>query len=232
MKIVSNTKLIKRNNRIGQIATIGSLVILLGGLALSFQAQWLTYSFIALLVGFVTSQVGIYFGNRFGRSPRPDESLSSALKGFDDKYTLYHYMTPVSHLLVGPAGIWVLLPYSQKGTITYDESKKRWKQKGGNAYLKIFAQESLGRPDLDVKTSVLDMQNYLVKAAEGVGIPPVQAAVVFTNEKVVVDAANAPAPTMPAEKLKDFIRRKSKEEPASLEYIRIVQKMLPTESLE
>ena len=105
MRIISNEKLIKRNNRIGTYLTFGSLAVLIGGLALSFLAppQYISYSFLALILGFILSQVGIYMGNRYGRKPRPDESISAALKGLDDKYSLYHYMTPVSHLLVGPA---------------------------------------------------------------------------------------------------------------------------------
>jgi hypothetical protein len=231
MKIVTNNKTIKRNTRIGQIATIASLVILLAGLGMSFQQNLLNYSFIALLLGFIISQLGIFYGNRFGRSPRPDEKLTQSLKGLDDKYTIYHYMTPVSHLLVGPAGVWILLPYQQRGTILFDEKKNRWVQKGGNAYLKIFAQEALGRPDMDVKSGQLDLQNFIKQRAENLTLP-VQAALVFTNPKAEVDAANAPSPTITLEKLKDLIRRKAKEEPVSLEQVRLLQNILPAESLD
>ena len=142
MKIVSNNKLVRRNKRIGNFTTIGSLVVLGLGLYVSFTAQsseGFTWSMVCLILGFLMSQVGIYFGNRWGRSPRPDELISNALKGLDDKYILYHYITAVSHLLVGPAGVWILLPYQQQGVITYDENKKRLNQKGGNWYLKLFA---------------------------------------------------------------------------------------------
>ena len=130
MKIVSNNKLIRRNKKVGNYTTIGSLVILGLGLYLSFanpqDPNLFTYSLVCLLVGFLLSQVGIFFGNRWGRSPRPDELLNSSLKGLDDKYTLYHYITRVSHLLIGPAGIWVLFPYQQQGMITYNPQKMRW----------------------------------------------------------------------------------------------------------
>ena len=81
--------------------------MLAGGLYLSFQTTnqlMVTLSFVALLLGFLLSQVGIFFGNRWGRRPGPDELLSAALKGLEDKYTLYHYSTPVYHLLVGSFG--------------------------------------------------------------------------------------------------------------------------------
>src|SRR5512133_3881549 len=136
MKIISNTKLINRNKRIGQILTFYAIAVLAIGLVISLNGNMdnILYSYVALIVGFLISQFGIYFSNKFGRSPRPDELVSAALQGLDDRYSLYHYATAASHLLVGPSGVWVLLPYNQPGTITYEKGK--YKQKGGSWYLK------------------------------------------------------------------------------------------------
>lgn len=235
MKIVSNNKLIRRNKRIGNITTIGSLVILGLGLYISFTAKTsdgFLWSLACLLIGFLASQVGIFFGNRWGRSPRPDELLTNALKGLDDKYVLYHYTTRVSHLLVGPAGIWVLAPYQQQGKITYDADKKRWRQKGGNWYMKLFGQESLGRPDQEVNSSLGEVVSLLKKNVDIEGLPEPEAAMVFIHPKAVVDAQNAHFATLHVEKLKDFIRRQAREKPASMDLIRLFQQVLPTESIE
>jgi hypothetical protein len=233
MKVVTNQKLIERNKKIGQYTSIASLVILLGGLIFSFQTTTyaIAIAFGALLLGFILSQVGIYFGTRWGKSPRPDEVLTASLKGLEEKYTLYHYLSSVSHLLIGPAGIWVLIPYPVKGIITYDETKERWKHKGGSLYLKIFAQEGMGRPDMDIENEISEATNYIQKVAEGQPVLPIQAALVFTNEKITVDAANAPTPTLAVGKLKDFIRKKAKEEPASMEIIKNLQSILPKENI-
>ena len=55
--------------------------------------------------------------------------------------------------------------------------------------------------------------------------------IVFTNPKATVQAADAPVPTLHVEKLKDFVRRKTKEEPANLESVRQVQRTLPQEDV-
>jgi len=148
MKILTNEKLVKRNRRIAQIASLSGLAVLVGGMVISFQRQDLiNISFAALIVGFILSQIGIYFTTRWGRSPRPDELINQALKGLDDKYSIYHYTTPASHLLVGPAGLWVLMPRHQRGTVSL--YKGHWRHSGGGfmqTYLKLFGQESLGRP--------------------------------------------------------------------------------------
>ncbi|MEJ5201317.1 MAG: hypothetical protein WHV66_03700 [Anaerolineales bacterium] len=230
MKIISNEKLIKRNRKIGQITTFASLAILAAGLVASFSQNYFNLSFAALLLGFVLSQVGIYFGSRWGRSPRPDEKLSQALKGLDDKYFLYHYKTSVPHLLVGPAGIWILMPYPQGGTIYYDTNKDRWKQKGGSLYLKIFAQEGLGRPDLEAQSYELETQKYLRRfLGNNIELPPIQPILVFTNEKTVVQSENAPMHALNVTKLKDFIRHQAKANPAPMDSIKIIQQALPTE---
>ena len=235
MKIVANYKLINRNKKIGNYTTIGSLVVLGLGLYISFSAQTadgFSWSLVCLVAGFILSQVGIFFGNRWGRSPRPDELLTKELKGLDDKYTLYHYTSPVSHLLVGPAGIWVLAPYNQTGQIIYDPAKKRWQQKGGNWYMKMFAQENLGKPDQEAKATLADLNKHIAKDIQIPALPDPQIALVFINPKVQVDAPNAHIPTLPVDKLKDFMRRQVKENPMSMEPIRQFQQALPQESIE
>lgn len=229
MKIVVNEQLINRNKKIGQYTSIASLIVLAAGLFASFNVQYINWSFVALIAGFVMSQVGIYFGNRWGRSPRPDEKLTQALKGIGDKYTLYHYTTKIPHLLVGPAGIWALIPYHQGGTILYDSKNGRFKQKGGNLYLKIFAQESLGRPEAEVKAVRQDAAAYLNAKINGVELPDVEPLLVFTNPKAVLQCEEAPIPALPIEKLKDFIRKRAKEQPILPETSQIIQKTLPQE---
>jgi hypothetical protein len=226
MEIYTNEPLIKRNARIGQIGSLAGLVVLAGGMFISFtRPDLFVFSLGALLFGFILSQVGIYFGNRWSRRPRPDEHLDNALKGLDGRFSLYHYTTSVPHLLVGPAGVWVLLPRHMRGRITYE--KGRWKQKGGNLYLKIFAQEGLGRPDLEIGGTLDSARNFLQEILpEESEVPDVQAALVFTNDAAEVDAENAPIPTMHAKKLKDLIRKTAKNKPISMDKVKEIQEAI------
>jgi len=223
METFTNERLIRRNARIGQIGSIAGLVVLAGGMIISFtRPDLFVFSLGALLVGFILSQIGIYFGNRWSRRPRPDEHLSNALKGLDGRFSLYHYTTPVPHLLVGPAGVWALLPYQIRGRITFQNG--RWKQKGGNLYLKIFAQEGLGRPDLEIGNALQSTRNFLEEIlTEDSDIPEIQAALVFTNDAAVVEADDAPVTTLHAKKLKDFIRKTAKAKPISMDKVQEIQ---------
>lgn len=226
MRIVKDEAKIRRNARIAQITMLAGLAVLAAGMFISFRMpQLFSLSLVALFLGFALSQIGIYFSNRWGRSPRPDELLSQSLKGLDGKYTLYHYTTPVSHLLVGPAGIWVLLPRAQKGTISF--SKGRWRQRGGNLYMKIFAQEGLGRPDIEVQGEIETAQKFLNKQLpEDTKLPEIQAALVFTNPSTVIDIdedQETPAATIQSSKLKDMLRKSAKVKPLPMDKIHLIQ---------
>ncbi len=190
--------------------------------------QRVTYSMVALVVGFILTQVGLYMGNRWGRSPRPDEQLDAGLKGLPGEYTIYHYNTPASHLLVGPAGIWILLPYRQRGNVAF--AKNRWRVSGGGflqAYMSIFGQEGIGRPDLESENEMRAMRKLFSKLFEEHEIPEVNAALVFTNENIAIETNDAPLPALKLKQLKDFVRQKAKTKPISQTQLAAVRGALP-----
>ncbi len=231
MNIIRNDRLILRNSRIAMITTFGGLLVLMGGLIISFKfPNQMGLSWAALMLGFLFSQIGIYFSNRWGRHPRPDEMLDTALKGLDKRNTMYHYITPAPHLLVGPTGLWVIMPYYQRGAISC--SKGRLIQKGnvGLTFLKIFAQEGLGRPDLELAATIEALQKYLKKRLPESDIPPIQTALVFTNPKIELNIQKddtPPAPTVLLKELKSLVRKEAKSKSLSQEKVLLIQDALP-----
>jgi hypothetical protein len=213
MKIIKNEKLIQRNSKIGQFTSLGALGVLGLGMYLSFQRPDLfLYSIGALIVGFGMTQIGMFYSNRWGRSPRPDEQLDAALKGLPGDTAIYHYATPVAHLLVGTGGIWILRPYHQRGRLSY--SKNRWRLSGGGfmqSYMTIFGQEGIGRPDLELANDIDSIQKYLAKHLDGTDNPAIQGALIFTNEQLEIDNSGLPLPAMKLKQLKEFIRQKGKD---------------------
>lgn len=212
MKIIKNEKLIKRNGAIGQWLSLGALAVLGLGMYLSFtRPELFTYSLICLAVGFIMTQIGMYLGTRYGRSPRPDEKLDTALKGLHSEFSIYHYSSPASHLLVGPSGMWTVLPFQQGGRVMYE--KNRWKARGGGffqAYMRIFGQEGLGRPDLEAESEVRALKKFLAKKMDESAIPEIKPVLVFTNETVELEPGDSPVPAMKLKQLKEFMRQGSK----------------------
>jgi hypothetical protein len=230
MKIIKNEKLIKRNSKIGQYTSLGALVVLGIGMYISFtQPELFIWALAALLGGFTLTQIGMYFGNRWGRSPRPDEKLDAGLKGLPGDFVIYHWTTPVAHLLVGPAGIWVLMPYHQRGQVSY--RKNRWKLSGGGFlqnYMRLFGQEGLGRPELEAEAEIKSLQKSLAAEMDEDEIPEITAALVFTADGTVIDAGDAPMPALPLKKLKEFMRNKAKDKPITAQELERVKSVLPS----
>lgn len=229
MKIIKNEKLIKRNSKIGQWTSLAALIVLGGGMYISFtRTDMFIYSIAALLVGFTLTQVGMYMGNRYGRSPRPDEKLDAGLKGLQNEFSMYHYTAPATHLLVGPAGVWVLIPYHQRGKVTF--RKNRWKMSGGGflqSYMRIFGQESLGRPDIEMDSEVRAVKKHLEKQLGKSDVPEIKAMMVFTSDEVEIEAEDAPVPAMKLKEVKEFFRKKAKEKPISQTQLAAVKAALP-----
>ncbi len=230
MRLVTNETLIKRNATIGRYATGAGLVVLVSALIFNFlfivppgseprtlplpfltelvarpEAQFVPV--IALVVGFLLSNIGTAYSNRWVRPPRPDEALDAALKGLDDRHVLYHYRLPASHVLVAPSGVYALLPKRQGGRISFAEGK--WKQEGHSRFMAIFAQDGLGNPTLELEGEMAALQKYLDKNLPEAQVP-VRGIVVFTNTAVAVDADEAPLPSLHTKKLKEYIRRQPK----------------------
>jgi hypothetical protein len=213
MKIIKNEKLIERNRKIGSWTSLAALIVLGLGMYISFtRTELFIYSLAALLIGFTLTQIGMYMGNKYGRSPRPDEKLDAALKGLPNEFTIYHYNTPASHLLVGPAGVWLLKPYHQRGQVSFQ--KNRWRMSGGGflqSYLRLFGQESMGRPEVEIENEITSLKKQLAKQMDESEIPETNALMVFTSDQVEIDAGDSPIPAIKVRQLKDFIRQRAKE---------------------
>lgn len=228
MKIISNQKLIKRNKKISQFTLYASLVLLAIGLILSFtetSPDEIGWTYLILIPGYLLVQASIYFGNKWGKSPRPDEIISTSLKGLDDKHSLYHYVAGVPHLLIGPPGMWIIKPYHQSGSITYDEKKGKYKQKGGgNIISKLFGQESLGDILHDSKLQKRDLFKYFDKHNIQLSVQP-STVNVFSSDKVAIEVGESPEVVIPISKLKGFLRRISKSTGLNDSLIQIKEKL-------
>ena len=232
MKVVTNQKIVNRYKKIGNFALIGSLVVVGVGFYFLVKTNSLIWGAITMSVSFILSQIGIFFGNRFGMSPQMHEQITQSLKGIENKNLLVHYEAVVPHLLVGPSGVWAIIPYPQKGKITFDEKKQRWIQKGVGIFAKLFMQEGLGRPDQEVKSYLKDLDKALERTFPDETAPKANAVLVFTNPKAELDVENATVPTLPIKKLKDFIRQQPKQNVLSEDQLGKLISSLPKEDID
>ena len=222
MKLVRNEKHISRNKLLGRILTFASLGVLGLGLYFAFKKDMtlILYSYICLIVGFILTQIGLNFVNRYGRSPRYDEIFGTAFEKLRHEYTYFVYSTPLPMLLMGPCRIWMPMPVNATGQLSYQDGK--WVHKTRNRIQKMMGQDSVGRPDKEVAEASAALSKYLTEK----GIPadmhpelkPIM--VVYLKETQLGDVSKAPYPVVEMEDLKRYIRRMDREEcadPISLE---------------
>jgi hypothetical protein len=212
MNKVINEKLIKRNKTIGNVLSISGFAILIGGLILNMNPTptKTLVSFGALIVGFIVAQISTTYVTRFGRSPRFDEIIADNLSKLNNQYTFYVYNGPVPMLLVGPSGLWIPIPTIAAGEISYDN---KWRQRGGSAFMKIFGQESIGKPELEIINQEKLIIDFLRKHVNEEQIPPTNFVLVSMNPKAVIgDVENAPVPIVDISSLRRFIRKNDRKE--------------------
>jgi hypothetical protein len=113
--------------------------------------------------------------------------------------------------------LWIILPELAGGIISYDNGK--WKQKGANAFLKIFGQDSLGRPDAESQLEINDLNRALDK--KGIQIDPgfIKPLALFFNKKAELSVSGAPVACIQSDKAKEYLRKQPKSPALSSEQL-------------
>lgn len=207
--------------RLAKIANFVGLGALIIGFILAFAnlesfANLVLFQLIALGVGWILSQVGIYLTHRYLRDPRPDQVLDDAVKKVARDGRMYHFLLPAPHVLLTPEGIIVFNLKYQGGQISVEGDK--WKQRGVGMR-KFFGQEGLGNPSREAETMVKALANFIRQHAPSVEEVPIGAMIVFTTKGVKnLDVKQSKIPAMHATKVKGFLRQQKREPLPAADY--------------
>lgn len=208
-------RIAKLKKRSQQVSLIG-FVFLLGGFVLVF-IEGIPYVFLlqmlALLAGWILSQIGIYLAHRYVRSPRPDEVLDDAVKKVARDGRMYHYTLPAPHVLLTRAGPIVFVLKFQSGNITAHGEK--WKQTG-IGFRRFFGQEGLGNPAKEAHSMVESLASFIRENAPSVEELPIGALIVFTSKNIKnLDVKESSVPAMHYSKVQGFLKQKGMSEKLS-----------------
>ena len=241
MKVYRNLAAIKSREQRGRRIALGGLLILFVGLLSSFtpnwfppdepasnsvmafiQRYWTVVSFGALAVGFIASNIGSYYINRFAprrwpggrRIARPDELVESGLKGFDDKYALFLWgLDDVPYMLVGPSGVRLFLVRSDKGMVRVEGD--RWRERFSLGRLLTFLnREGLGNPMREKEEAEQKVRELLQEGESNGALTvnaadiPIESAALFINPAMQLEVENPTLPVLRVEQLKKYVRTK------------------------
>jgi len=207
MKVIINKAKLAQRAQNANIASVSGMVALLAGvvLPLVIPAVGQIVQLIFILAGITIAMAGIYQANRWVRKPRPEEQLSKALKGLDDKYMLYHYPAslPCDHVLLTPEGVVNLETVNLAGQFAYKDGRWTERMTMGRA-LRSIVEERLGDPT----RSALAIQRLLVVklselTRETITVKPL---IAFTHPATELDLEpDGPVPVFMADKLKKHV---------------------------
>jgi hypothetical protein len=145
--------------------------------------------------------------NRWSR--RPHLGLADALKGLDDRYTLYNYRLGAAHVLVGPGGVYILLPKYQRGPVTFNKNKWVAASAPRGFFSRFFAPDPLGNPTAEATYEVDNLNSFLKKRAPALSAVP-QPLIVFMSPSAEISGKESPIPALHVKQLKDYVRRQPK----------------------
>jgi len=226
-ELVSNQQLVKNRVRLGLGFHLGALGVFALGLITSMQidatrdlpiASWAS---IALGLGLYS--LGQTQLRRWGPRHRQAEPLGQAIKGLDDRYRLYAFISSSlpDYILVSPAGVHVLIVRQDAGPISC--VRDEWKKASGR--LSAFFGPGLGNPSADAHRQLQRLRKLLTEA--GMDDVPTSALVVFTNPKAQLKVEGCSATVTRLKELKDVMRRMAGKGPTvalSSARVREVQK--------
>jgi len=210
MRVVRNDAFIKDRVKFTQRGSLIGMGLLLVSLVLSTRSPLISWLF--LVAGFAVAMTAVRVGNRYVRLPRPDVILDKVLKGLDNRYELYHYVSPAEHLLLTPSGLIAILMREQRGQIRV--RGKRWQHRPFWQRLRIILGEMpLGNPGRDLRRELARVANALPAAGIQEDSVPIEGVITFYSGKTELQVENPEFPVTLAENLRATIRTMAETHP-------------------
>jgi hypothetical protein len=206
MQLYTNERKIRRNGALGRWLMYGGLGASLVAVAISFLAPgYILYALGLMLVAGLGSQIGTAMYNRFGRSPRMDEVIDFSLKGLDDRFAVFHYLTGTSHAVFGPFGALAIVPRLERGEIRYEDGT--WLNTPPRGRLSFRTRtKKLSDMEAEAERESRKLTKFIEKTLPDREPIAVDAIFVFMAENATVEADDSPTPAAYRKKLKSFLR--------------------------
>ncbi len=210
MVILRDEARIARMRRISQYTSLLGIAALIAGMVIAFTnpERFFVYELLALMVGWLLSQVGIYLGHRYLRRPRPDEAIDKEVRRVAKNGRMYHYLLPAPHVLLLPQGIVIFVAKFQGGQIKVTNDKWRQTGLGFLNFRKLFGGEAIGNPTKEAQAMVGAVANFLRQNAPQVEEVPMAPIIVFTSDGTQnIEVENSSVPVVHYKKLRGYLRQ-------------------------
>lgn len=229
MRVVTNSKLVRRNRRLANLLFFFSMAVLIGGFIIANTQLSNTTStadnlslilalvlpWVVLPIGFISTLASVRMTNLWMRRPRPEDAIREGLKGINKRSILYNYFHfPARHVLVTPNGVFAMVTRYQEGYYTVDGD--RWKAPGGpfRFISRLFRRDDVGNPTEEASRAAAHVKKLIESAAPDAQVQPL---IIFVDPRVRVDIQNPTVPVLFADSkrepnLRDYMREHARQQ--------------------
>lgn len=205
---------LKFQSTFSNIIAVGGFITLMLGIVLPYiNSKFMSMSFGLMLGGMILSVIGIYILNRWGRKPRPEESLDNALKKLPDSFRLYHFSGLLcKHILLSPYGVTLFHTINWEGVFVY--KNKRWKEmiNLGRA-IRFPLEQHLGDPSKLMLNAEQEIRDYFKQLLGENNIPQIRPVIIFLHPKTKLEIEKSAIPVCKVDALKKHIPIKGAKMP-------------------
>ncbi|HET6317055.1 MAG TPA: hypothetical protein VFG86_11400 [Chloroflexota bacterium] len=207
MQLVANQQLVRNRVRLGLGFHLAALAVFALGLVISLQIDvtrdlpFLAWG--AIVFGLVLYTVGQTQLRRFGPKHRQDEALGQAIRGLDERYKLYAFLSSSlpDYILVSPGGVHVLIVRTDAGDISV--RRDVWTARSSR-FGRLFGP-GFSNPNADATKQLQRLRKLLTES--GLDDVPSGAIIVFTNDQVRLRDEGCSLPIARLGTLEDVLRR-------------------------
>jgi hypothetical protein len=209
MQTVTNTRLVESRGKWGKRLPWFGMVFLFGAVFMPFREELIPWSWPVMAFGFVVTNLGMFYFNRYVRTPLAQDILDKELKGLDNRYCLFNYTGPADHVLVTPTAILSITIRRMGGDIRCRGEK--WSMKTGFlSMLRFFSEDQLGNPSYDLRRDVSKVTALLetrLPNVEGEKPVPIGGFVFFSNPDANLTVEDPTVRVLNTKNMKDYVRR-------------------------
>jgi hypothetical protein len=205
MQVLTNEHRYRRGRFLATVFSISGVLMLLSATVATLSLNLTVASFPLMLIGAITSLIGIRLSNRWVRPPLTHESLAGALKGTSKDAVLLNYYGPARHILIHPQGVFTLTTRNRPFSLHVNDDTLRDEASPWSKFQRFISQDSLGRPIPEAASEARRTAIWLEKRlARPVTVQPL---VVFLHPDTRLNLIKQPAvPITYADKRKPSLK--------------------------
>jgi hypothetical protein len=209
MQTVTNTQLVESRGKWGKRLPWVGMAFLFGAVFMPFREELIPWSWPVMVFGFIVTNIGMFYFNRYVRPPLPPDILDKELKGLDNRYRLFNYLGPTDHVLITPTAILAITIRRMGGDIRCKGEK--WSMTTGLlSKLRFFSEDQLGNPSYDLLRDMSKVRKLMeagLPDVEGEKPVPVGGFVFFSNPDAKLTIEDPSVRVLNTKNMKDYLRK-------------------------